>query len=722
MKPLRVLVVGWTATTGGIEHFLMAYCGKMNRERVQFDFLCRFNPIACQEEAEKIGKIYTITRRSSDVMRYYREINDFFRQHGQEYDVIWDNECMFNDMTPLKKAAEVGIPVRIAHCHNPQNMDKSAVGHVQGFLHRVNHHGISRYANVLWACSEESARWACPAMDLPCEVIPNAIDAQAFRFSEQVRREVRAQYGLEDCFVVGHVGRLQYQKNQTFLLDAFRHLHEREEKARLVLVGDGPDLTELEAKAVTLGIEREVLFLGNRDDVNRLLQAFDLFVMPSHFEGFGMAALEAQAAGLPCLLSTSVPKETKLTPNVTFLPAEDPAIWAEHMLNILERHDVRRDETQTIVDAGYDITGAAKRLEDKLIALSERKHHFQRRFLMTPKTTAAGVPAMNKARTDVETIAKTMGYAPFALHAPDSANGNFWQGICVGAKTLGDWIRAFFTMRQGDLLLVQYPYFPVKGYGVARLALHLIRWKGVKTAALVHDLDSLRRVGGNAARGSDQLLLPGFDALIVHSERMENYLRSQGVTCPMVRLEAFDCLAAGEAPAREKSRKVVIAGNLAADKSGYLKDIGKVPLEWQLYGTNWAGSSSNRLTYHGEIAPDALPETMTGAFGVVWDGDSIDRLCGAYGAYALLNRPHKLSTYLAAGLPVIASQGSAAGQFVTQTQVGLTLASLRELPEAIRQMTDEEYAVYAANARKVGEQLKTGCNTRKALQALEDAL
>ena len=108
MKPLRVLVVGWTATTGGIEHFLMAYCGKMNRERVQFDFLCRFSPIACQKEAEKIGKIYTITRRSSDIMRYYREINDFFREHGHEYDIIWDNECMFNDMTPLKKGRRGG--------------------------------------------------------------------------------------------------------------------------------------------------------------------------------------------------------------------------------------------------------------------------------------------------------------------------------------------------------------------------------------------------------------------------------------------------------------------------------------------------------------------------------------------------------------------------------------------------------------------------------------
>lgn len=652
-------------------------------------------------------------------MRYYREINDFFREHGHEYDIIWDNECMFNDMTPLKKAAEVGIPVRIAHCHNPQNMDKSVIGHVQGFLHRVNQHSLSRYANVLWACSMESAKWACPAMDLPCEVIPNAIDAQMFRFSEQVRREVREQYGLEDCLVVGHVGRLQYQKNQTFLLDAFRHLHEREEKARLVLVGDGPDLTELEAKAVTLGIEREVLFLGNRDDVNRLLQAFDLFVMPSHFEGFGMAALEAQAAGLPCLLSASVPRETKLTRNVEFIPAEDPAIWAEHMLNMLERHEIRRDEAQTIADAGYDIGTAAQRLEDKLIALTERKR-FQRRFLMSPKTSASGVPALNKARADIEQIAAEMGYAPFVLHAPDSANGSVWQAIQVGAMTLGDWVRAFYRMRQGDLLLVQYPYFPVKGYGVARLALHLLRWKGVKTAALVHDLDSLRRIGGSAARGSDQLLLPGFEALIVHSQRMESYLRTVGVTCPMILMEAFDCLSEGKIPVREKSRMVAIAGNLAADKSGYLKDIGKVPLEWQLYGTNWAGSDSTRIEYHGEIAPEKLPETISGAFGIVWDGDSLDGLTGLYGAYALLNSPHKLSTYLAGGLPVIVAKNAAAADFVAREQVGVVLNSLRELPELIRTMPEEDYQRYAANARRIGAQLRAGENTKRALRKLEE--
>ena len=307
-----------------------------------------------------------------------------------------------------------------------------------------------------------------------------------------------------------------------------------------------------------------------------------------------------------------------------------------------------------------------------------------------------------------------------SLHAPDSANGSVWQAIQVGAKTLGDWVRAFYRMRQGDLLLVQYPYFPVKGYGVARLALHLLRWKGVKTAALVHDLDSLRRIGGSAARGSDQLLLPGFEALIVHSQRMESYLRTVGVTCPMILMEAFDCLSEGKIPVREKSRMVAIAGNLAADKSGYLKDIGKVPLEWQLYGTNWAGSDSTRIEYHGEIAPEKLPETISGAFGIVWDGDSLDGLTGLYGVYALLNSPHKLSTYLAGGLPVIVAKNAAAADFVAREQVGVALNSLRELPELIHTMPEEDYQRYASNARRVGAQLRAGENTKRALRKLEE--
>ena len=255
MKPIRVLVVGMTATASGVENFLMTYCGRMDKSRVRFDFLTRYENAAYPEKRRELGKTHVIPRRSEDPVKYYRAIRAFFEAHAKEYDVIWDNECMFNDMTPLKLAAQYGIPVRIAHSHNPQNSDPSLKGKGRGVLHRVQRRGMARHANVLWACSEESAKWACPAMDLPFTIVPHAIDTADYRFNAVTRAEVRAHYGLEDCLVVGHVGRLHYQKNQTFLLEAFARLHQREPRARLVLVGDGPNLLSLEAKAVELGVE-----------------------------------------------------------------------------------------------------------------------------------------------------------------------------------------------------------------------------------------------------------------------------------------------------------------------------------------------------------------------------------------------------------------------------------------------------------------------------------
>ena len=109
--PVRVLVVGMTSTVGGVENFLMAYCGRMDCKRVRFDFLSRYEDAAYAQQRQALGKTYVIPRRSEDPVKYYREIRAFFEQHAKEYDVIWDNECMFNDMTPLKLAAEYGIPV-----------------------------------------------------------------------------------------------------------------------------------------------------------------------------------------------------------------------------------------------------------------------------------------------------------------------------------------------------------------------------------------------------------------------------------------------------------------------------------------------------------------------------------------------------------------------------------------------------------------------------------
>ena len=719
MAPIRVLVLGMTATVGGIENFLMAYCGRIDKSRVRFDFLTRFADAVYPERRDTIGKTYVIPRRSEDPLKYYEQIRAFFDAHAKEYDVIWDNECMFNDLTPLQLAASYDIPVRIAHSHNPQNMDVSPRGRAMELLHRTQRRLLGRYANVLWACSEESAKWACPAMDLPSAVIPNAIDAQAFRYNEAVRAEVRAHYGLENCLVVGHVGRLQYQKNQGFLLEAFAKLRQREPRARLMLVGDGPDLTDLEAKAVALGVASDVLFLGVRDDVPRLLQAFDLFAMPSRFEGLGMAALEAQAAGLPCVLSDAVPRAAAITGDVTFLEAEDADLWAERMLDILEQTPwrTRPDTYDQIVRAGYEIGDAAQRLTERLEYLAAETPAYKRRFLMTVYSQAKGVPALNKARQDVQAIAADAGWIPLPLWSEDSARGKLWQQLWLGCKVAADWSRLFFKLHHGDLLLVQYPYFPVKAAGLARFALHMIRWKGATTAALVHDLDGLRLIGGNAARWSDRELLPGFDRLIVHNDRMAEYLHAQGFAWDkLISLGLFDYLTDAPMPLRHKDMSVCIAGNLSKTKACYLNELTRVRVHWHLYGDGWK-TKKNRavLTHHGSFPADKLPEKLEGAFGLVWDGRSLEVCTGHQGAYLMLNNPHKLSLYLASGMPVIVWSRSAQAAFVQGEGVGFTVDRLTEIPARIAAMTDAEYEAMAENARRIGRELRRGAMTRAAL-------
>ena len=723
MKPIRVLVVGMTATVGGIENFLMAYCGRIDKRRVQFDFLTRFADAAYPEKREAIGRTYVIPCRSEDPVRFYQEIRRFFEEHGREYDVIWDNECMFNDMTPLKLAREFGIPLRIAHSHNTQNMDLSLRGRGQEVLHRTQRTALSRWANVLWACSEHSARWACPAMDLPCTVIPNAIDAEAFRHDRAVRQAVREQYDLTDCLVVGHVGRLQYQKNQTFLLQAFARLHAREPRARLVLAGDGPDLAVLEAKAVELGVSQGVLFLGVRDDVPRLMQAFDVFAMPSHFEGLGMAALEAQAAGLPCVLSDAVPREAAVTDEVTFLPPEDPDQWAERLLDVLQESEkrIRPDNVALVAARGYEIGQAAERLTARFEQLVCRSRTYRRRFLLTVLSEEKGVPAMNKARLDVQRFAAEAGYAPLKVTAQDSARGDRLKQFILGCRTVWDWTRMFFTLGLGDLLLLQYPYFPVKAAPVARFGLHMLQWKGVKTAALVHDLDSLRLIGGQAARWSDQQLLPAFEKIVCHTDRMAGYLVSQGI--PEERLTALGCFdyhTEQPMPVRRLTQEVCFAGNLRKNKSGWLYALPRTKLTWHLYGEGWKGKHTRTdFVTHGAVPPDDLPGKLNGSFGVVWDGSATETCRGAYGAYLMINSPHKLSLYLASGMPVVVWSGSAQAEYVRREGVGLALDCITELPAAISAMSGEEYDRMAARARETGRALREGRSLLAALETLE---
>lgn len=715
MKPIRVLVVGMTDAAGGVENFLMAYCGRIDPRRVRFDFLTRYEDAVYREQRSEIGKTYVLPMRSKDPVRYYREIRSFFDAHAKEYDIIWDNECMFNDLTPLQLAAEHEIPVRIAHSHNPRNDDPSLAGKGRGILHRGQRRMLSRYANVLWACSEESAKWACPAMDLPVSIIPHAVDAASLRYSETVRAQVRAHYGLTDCLVVGHVGRMHYQKNHPFLLEAFVRLHQREPRARLVLAGDGPDLLALEAKAVSLGISEAVLFLGQRDDVPRLLQALDLFVMPSHFEGLGMAAVEAQAAGLPCILSSSLPREAAITEDVTFLPPDDPDLWAERMLDTLEglAQRQRPDTLEMVKRAGYELNEAVERLTQRFEKLAAEKPGFKRRFLLTGSPVGKVDQAAKKLRDDVRRIAQAEGFA--CLESAVREQGDkWWQQALMMGRSLWEWGKLFFKLHHGDLLMLQYPWYPVKTAPIARYALHMLQWKGAKTAAYIHDLPSLRELNSQTFRWSDQELLKGFDRLIVQHARMGEYLRGQGMTGKVITAPLQPWLADGSIPERTLTLSVCFAGNLTRKRNQFLHDIPKSKIQWHLYGEGWKGKAGRTdLLYHGSGM-----DAMEGSLGLCWEGPDLRRCRGAAGAYMMLTAPRELSCYLAQGMPVIVWKWSAMADYVREHSLGLVIDSLTELPAVLEALTEADYARMAAAARDAGERLRRGDFTREALEKL----
>lgn len=716
IKPIRVLVVGMTRTAGGVENFLMAYCGRIDPKRVKFDFLSRYEDAAYPAQRQAIGRTFVIPRRSEDPVKYYRAIRDFFEQHAKEYDVIWDNECMFNDMTPLKLAAEYGIPVRIAHSHNPQNMDPSLGGKARGTLHRVQRRGLARYANALWACSTESAQWACPAMDLPFTIIPHAIDAGEYVYDPVVRAEVRVHYGLTDCLVVGHVGRLQYQKNQTFLLEAFARLHQREPRARLVLVGDGPNLLTLEAKAVELGVENEVLFLGHRDDVPRLLQAFDLYAMPSRFEGLGMAAVEAQASGLHCVLSDAFPREADITGRVTFLPPEDPDLWAERMLDVLEalQEGERHNTLADITRAGYELSDAAERLTQRIEQLVQEKPSFKRRFVYTCVREDKTNPQATKAFQEVQRIASEEGYVTLNPPVP-AVPQKWWHWVSLMGRTVYEWGKLVFKLHHGDLLLVQYPCAPVEAAPVLKAALHLLQWKGAKVAAYIHELDSLRRMKDASARWSDQELLPRFDRLIVHNARMAAYMTGQGAKEEhIIQLGLQD--AVDDIPAIERTldMSVCVAGDLSRKRSNYVHELPKGKLTWHLYGDNWKVKHNRPdMVYHG-----GKEDVLEGSFGLVWEGMATHTIVGAAGAYMMLTSPRKLSRYLAQGMPVIVWKWSALADFVRENHLGLVVDTIGEIPSRVAALTAGEYAVMADAAQCWGEKLRKGEMTRAALDKL----
>lgn len=369
----RILVFGMTENPGGVESFLINYYRHLDRTKLQLDFLCNsYNPVAYEDELLALGaRTFHIISRRRNAFRYMQELRDLFESHAAEWAAVWVNVSSLANIDYLILAKQYGISKRIIHSHNSRNMDSR----LRGLVHARNKRLVDRYATDFWACSKDAAEWFYRPDVMPrVQLIPNAIDVSRMAYSVDTRKQIRESLGIpSDDVVFGNVGRLHFQKNQSFALDIFHAYQKKNPHSRLILVGQGEDEEILKAKSATLGLDHSVTFAGVQNNVAAWLSAFDLFLFPSVFEGLGIAALEAQANGLPVLASADViPEDVRINPNLFFFSLDHSASsWAEKAEKILAGTERISNEQilRNFEDHGYEIRSAAKKLE--MLLLSE---------------------------------------------------------------------------------------------------------------------------------------------------------------------------------------------------------------------------------------------------------------------------------------------------------------------------------------------------------------
>lgn len=350
--------------SGGIESFLFNMYSRLDPEKIEIDIAAAElrESVFTDSLREKGVYFYELSGSQRNVPANHRLFRALLRR--RHYDVLHLNVFHGFSLAYLKIARECGVPVRIAHSHNTA-LRRSGTKPLKLLLHYAARRRYAPCATELWACSKAAASFLFPKRLLAQKgfrFIPNGIDVERFRFDPEGRAAARKELGIGGgTFLVGNVGRLCYQKNQMFLLNVFSELVKKRPESRLLLVGEGEDKKSLQARCASLGIAEKVIFYGTTDHVERLLWAMDVFVFPSRFEGLGIAAIEAQAAGLPVICSENIPRETYITSYLRVVPLrKGPASWATALLTKRDCHD--SGQMDLVKESGFNIMDTARTL------------------------------------------------------------------------------------------------------------------------------------------------------------------------------------------------------------------------------------------------------------------------------------------------------------------------------------------------------------------------
>ncbi len=372
-KITRVLQVVSCMNRGGIETFLMNVYRRIDRTKIQFDFLCCSSLYGiddkCDYDDEILqlgGKIFTVEDpKKVGPKNFMYQVKEIINK-GQ-YDVVHSHVFLLNGII-LKVAKDEGIVKRISHSHTSLDCNKTSIKRLvyRFYMKKL----IIQNATFLLGCSSKANEYLYGKSykRLNAKVINNAIDVKNFEFDPIRREKVRNTLGINDKFVIGHIGRFSPEKNHDFIIDIFKNINEKNTNSILMLIGGDNGLESyIRDKVKKEGIFKSVIFMGMRTDISDLLQAMDVFVFPSVYEGLGMVAIEAQATGIKCVVSDRVPDEVKITDLVEFISLNKQAgFWAEKILTY--NNDYKRlDTCEEIIQAGFNIKEVSNELEQMYI-------------------------------------------------------------------------------------------------------------------------------------------------------------------------------------------------------------------------------------------------------------------------------------------------------------------------------------------------------------------
>ena len=342
----HVLVYGMTDNPGGMETYIVNLFLRVQGNGVMLDFITDFETVAYEDVLTGRGaRIYHFPPKSKSLTKHWGELRRVLKDHP-EYSAVYFNILDAGAAVTMLVPYLMGRKV-VVHSHNNDTEKKR--------LHRMCRPLLRLMATGRAACSESAAAFMFGPETGAVQIVPNVIDAGRFAFDPAVRDSRRRELGLDDRLTLCHVGRLAVQKNPIGLIDIFSAVRAKCPSAMLLSVGDGDLAEEFERHIREKGLDDCVMRLGVRNDIPELLQAADVFVLPSLYEGLGIVVLEAQAAGLPSVVSDAVPEVAVATDLVTRLPLSlPPEQWAER---ILEAAELPRENTfEQMVSAGYDVS------------------------------------------------------------------------------------------------------------------------------------------------------------------------------------------------------------------------------------------------------------------------------------------------------------------------------------------------------------------------------